>query len=76
MTRNFQGNLRRTLTAAAISLVFAAMLALVGCSGGLAESESPDAAPDTTQESTTRVVVDMQGNEVEVPSDITNAFNG
>ena len=76
MTRYFQGNLRRTLTAAAISLAFAAMLALVSCSGGPAESESPDAAPDTTQESTTRVVVDMQGNEVEVPSDITNAFNG
>lgn len=68
--------LRRTAAAAALCAALAATLALVGCTGGSEEGGGQSAPQSAGQESATRVVTDMQGNEVEVPSDITNAFNG
>ena len=76
MVKISRRGLRRTAAAAALCAALAATLALVGCTGGSEEGGGQSAPQSAGQESATRVVTDMQGNEVEVPSDITNAFNG
>lgn len=69
----------RTVSRAWISLVLAIVLALgMGLMAGCSASSSDrgqEAAGQDAESSATRTVVDMQGNEVEIPETIDNCFD-